>query len=344
MKKRISIIITVLILSLCFLVTAFATEENRTSENSHKVTFSEDFTKMQFDNYTYSRVDSTKLYTDYYFDYEFEEFDEYSDVFAGYTESIPSNGLAPISPYIELTDTQSVIVDEIDIYGDEVLSMVTVYYKDGATLSISFLRDDYLDDYNKIISGDSEYYKIDFMWPDGNTVKAESVKFTNGEKEKISSASYYVDTTFTVYAISDDGKLTAEIGEIILYNKEYYYFNHLELISQNDDASIYDIIEVNSTIDAYKITDEHLITQIKEAETKYYEDDLGFFYDEELAETISIGFLTILFAIAPFIVAVTSLIFAIKSKKEYRKLLASVTALSVIEIIIFIVFVVVVKI
>ena len=68
-----------------------------------------------------------------------------------------------------------------------------------------------------------------------------------------------------------------------------------------------------------------------------FECSIGYLFNDELTETVAKIFFTLIFAILPLAIAVTSLILAIKSKKGlYKKLLLVTSGLSLASVATFI--------
>ena len=90
-------------------------------------------------------------------------------------------------------------------------------------------------------------------------------------------------------------------------------------------------------IEVVRLTDEKLLGEIKICEEKYYDYEYGYLENDKFTDTVSKIFFIIVFAIAPAVVFVVSLILAIKSKKSlYKKLLFATCGISVAEIVTFI--------
>lgn len=297
MKKIISVIIAVILSSFCLGFTAFA-------ENS-SVVISDDYQKLYLNGASYSRFDASKLEIEY----------------------------NTINTYIELSEAQQETVKEVALLANEHKNIISadIFFNDGATLTVDFLRDDYLDEYNKIVNNQSEEYIIDFDWPEGNTVKAQRTALFGNRITLYGDELEFCDYYF-VSTQNDDGSLTAVTGSLIIVGDEYYYVDHEE-----NNVIIWDSFYPNALteLSAWEITDADLIESFKEAEEKYYSEDLGFLYDDTLTESVSAIFLVCLFAIVPFIILILFLILAIRAKGFYKKLFSNICILSAAELIVF---------
>lgn len=297
MKKFISIIFTITLIFSCFGLTAFA-------ENS-SITISEDYQTLSIDGESYSRFNASML-----------EFDCYET-----------------DKQITLSKAQQEAIASIELFANEQENIISVdiTFKDGAYLSITFLRDDYLDEYNEIINNLSQNYVIDFGWPEDNTVVANRDDFFGNAIYLKSNVLEWCDY-FYVTASSSDNSMTVVKGALITYDNEYYYVDFAESgIADGYSFSPYNY----DTLSAHEITNEVLLKSLVEAEEAYYADDLGFFFDDDFTETISAVFLIFIFAIIPFAIFIVFLVLAIRSKTVYRKLFSTICILSGAELAIF---------
>lgn len=347
MKKFIYVVVTVLILSLSLSVVSFAAtsvtvEDNKIFKSEHApvITFSDDFKTLYYNGHTYYQKDlsmfESYIVTDYYPDADYYE--DYDDVI-----STDDYDVIYFADY-KLTEEQEKYVSSVDVSGDDIIVFLTVRYKDGTSLSLELLRDDYLDDYEKLTAEKFNKYEIDFEYPYENVVNVDRKFLFENEKELINVESYRYDyLCFNVYIHTDDGTLSYYPGLLYILDDEFYYFSFEENNVEPDyDYSYYGIdLENFSEVYVHKITNEDIITQLKEAEQTYYEDDFGIFENDELANSISYFFLTLIFGVVPGIVFVVSLVFAIIKKKTYRKLLFAVCGFTLAEIITFIIFMIV---
>lgn len=294
MKKIISVIIAVILSSFCLGFTAFA-------ENS-SVIISDDYQKLYLNGASYSRFDDSMLQTEY---------------------DLVNN------KYVELSEAQQETVKEVTLLANEHKNIISaeIFFNDGATLTVDFLRDDYLDEYNKIVNNQSQEYIIDFDWPEGNTVKAQRTALFGNRITLYGDDLEFYDYHY-VTAQCNDGTLTAVTGTLIIVDDRYYYVDGNNVIA-------WDSFNTLTELSAWEITDADLIESLKEAEEKYYSEDLGFLYDDTLTESVSAIFLVCLFAIVPFIILILFLILAIRAKGFYKKLFSNICILSAAELIVF---------
>lgn len=351
MKKFIYVVITVLILSIGLNVTSFATAtvvvdkaEGTFSikrENAPVITFSDDFRTLYYNGYTYYQKDLALFESYIGTDYETDAYyyEDYDDVI-----STDDYDLIYYADY-ELTEKQEKTVKSVDVSGDGVIVYLTVYYKDGTSLSLDLLREDYLDDYDNLLSEKYTNYEVDFEYPDGNIVKVDREVLFENEKQTVNSEEFYNDyMTEYVYLHSDDGVLSYQPGLVVSLGDDFYYFSYEENNMYPDyEYGFFDLYWSESDMYVHKITNEQVVAELQEAEQAYYEDDFGVFENDELANSISYFFLILIFGVVPGIAFIVSLIFAIIKKKTYRKLLFTVCGFTLAEIITFIIFMVLIS-
>lgn len=343
MKKTISVILVVLLLSFCLVLPAFAldiavdeSKQSTLTEESVKangpITFSEDFKKLYYCGNQYSLINGSGL--EYEYDYIYDK--DYNEIYIVgiYPQKNSDNTEFSIIIDVELTEKQKNIVDNVYIESnlDGLIFDVTVEYKDYSSLNATFLRDDYLSEYNALINGDAEEYTVEFGWPDGNSVVLPKSAITSNETTTINS--YDRDNFFWVYGKMKNGTLKYSSGEIHQIGKDYYYVDS----SANEGAYGSGELYIEDTLKAVKITDPDAIEMLNTGLQKYYDDDLGYLYNDDLVESVSQAFLTILFALIPLIALAIFIVFAIKSKKKiYKKIYITASVLSIAEIISFVV-------
>lgn len=326
MKKCFTLFFTFIILSFTLSVPSFATEKK-------VITLSDDYKYMYFDGSTYTRVDASMLN---FIDGNQYELDSYED-----TEVYSDDGIV-VNTYeydymydIRLNDKQQKEVKKTEIFNfnhDESIFFIEISFYDGSELFIDFIKEDLVEEYNKLITGNTDEYYIDFMWPEDNIISVDKEKFLIGNETKINTWDYEYD--YTVYADSETGSFGADIGIILKFKGSYYFYGFMD----SDIKSVNDFWELeDEKIDVIELTDDELLKKIKIGEENRQEDDFGYLYNEQLIENVSIVFFVLVFAIAPLAVFVGSLILALKSKKTlYKKLLLATCGISIATIITFI--------
>ena len=297
MKKLLSIVITTILLFSCWGLMAFA--------NPSSATLSDDYQKLYIGENTYSRFRPSMVEINYF------------------DSNIP----------VELNASQQETIDKVSLQANEgnIFIYVQIYFKDGAILSVEFLRDDYADKYNEISAGETDTYTIDFEYPEGNLVTADKSALF-GERvtltrEKLEWCSYY-----PIFIQSSDKALTSYKGSLIVIEEDYYYVDYDDI--EIEDRYYFDPYEYE-TLPAHQILDDKLIADIQEAEEAFYSDDFGFLLDDDLSKSISAVFLVIVFAIIPFAIFVVFLILAIRSKTVYKKMFRFIYILSAAELVVF---------
>ena len=128
MKKLISTIIMTMLLFSCLGLTAFA--------NPLLATISDDYQKLYLGGDTYSRFNASMMEVEY-FDADIK---------------------------VELNAAQQETIEDVflQINADTTFIYADICFKDGAVLSVEFLRDDYLEIYNEISVSENRAYIIDF--------------------------------------------------------------------------------------------------------------------------------------------------------------------------------------
>ncbi len=265
------------------------------------VTFSEDFTEMTVAGQTYSRINSSVLDLDQL---------EYTAM------------------TVSLSEAQSETVNYINFDTDAYMDIVhvSISYKDGSTLSVTFINNHQLKEYNDIVSGTAKKYMVDFRYPYGNKLRAERDDLYS-EKTTLGGLELEFCSHFPVYAQNERGTIKAEKGSLIIYEDKYYYVDYKEAgISVSNEAPFasynYDSLSVR------RITNEKLCDLIEDAEERYYDDDFGFLFNDKFSEKVSTAFIIFVLVILPLATLVVSLIFTIRSKGFYRRLSITVCSLS----------------
>lgn len=314
MKKFICIITAVLLLFSSFSFSVFA--------ESEKVTFSDDFKTAYYNGYEYSRFNTGYISFEYYNDGEYDT-------------------VETTIPY-DLTKNQKDKVKEVSIDTDKnkIIFVIYVTYKDGSSLSVEFLRNDYIKVYNEMINTDSAEYVIDFLDPEDNIVTAtkdallgETYIFSDDDLENY-------NYNFEVLSVSDDGKLKIIKGYLYVIDDEYYYVDYAELgIEDISDTYDMELVDIKT---AHKITDEALIKKLDEAYDKYFADTPFDVY-EDLGDGFSSGFVVFLFGIVPLVVFIAAIVLALRTTAFYKKLFRILYIISGMELVVFTVIVVLIN-
>lgn len=321
MKKYLTLLIVVITLSFSLCIPSFASAQK-------VITLSEDYKYMYFDGSTYTRVDASMLsFNEEQIVYKYvEKYDEDS-LYTEFHNTVYE---------IELTDIQKEEIKKIGVENnnqDETLFFITIYFVDGSELYIDFIREDMLDEYEKAISGNTEKYTVDFMWPEGNKFQVNKEKLFKGNKRKVDVLQY---ESHRVYSNLSTNSFSAYAGLIFSDQENYYFFSFIDSNLKTEDEFLEQSYYGEKT-EVIELTDEELIENLKTCEQKYFEDDYGYLYNKEFTETVSKIFFVLIFAIAPAVVFVGSLILAIKSKKAlYKKLLFVTSGISLAVIVTFI--------
>ncbi len=322
MKKILSLIIAIVLIFSCFAITVFAEDVDIFSAKEPKATFSEDYKKLYVDGEPFSRIDSSMLISD--IDYMLLVDDVYNQ------EYDTGNDI-----YVELTEAQKEEVNliEFECNGQRNIYRVSITYKDGSQFISTFLKDKYLEEYNQLLNGEASEYEIEFLFPEGNIVKAEKNQlFGEAVTLKRKELEDFNDL-FDVTVRNADGSIVLGVGLMIRIGDDYYYADYEELgikmhIGWDGMSGI-----AGKTI--YHITDEALLIDIKAAQESYFEDDFGILYDEDATDGISKVFFTVIFLVIPLALLVIFLIKAIRGKGIYRKMYITIAVLCAVIIVVF---------
>ncbi len=316
MKRIIALFITALLFLSCFSFTVLATEESdfyfeddyaTILSKTTEITFSDDLKTLYFGKEEYVRFSNENIYNEI---------------------------LAELNNKIKLSPEQEKEIKEITLHASENGVLIDAYieFGDGADLSSSYIKSEYLEEYNKITAGEFAFCEVDFLYPENNMVKL-SADVLSGEKVTIKDPYNDVDDYFSVVASTEDEKVVVEVGILIISDDEYYYASYKELGSNIYEYSIYD----EESVTAHKITDKKAVALLAKAQENYFDSDFGFFYNDDFTTNIANIFIVAVFGVLPLAVLVVFTIFAIRSKQIYRKMCIIGASLSAAELIVFII-------
>ncbi len=371
--KKISIsLILVIALVLSFSAVAFATNDADATANqkeeyvadnydtSKTATISDDCNTLYYNGYTYSPVETDDLY--YQINYNEDIYDVEEDIYDVDDEGLygyNDDGSYDVNPedyygvILELSGKQQKRISEVELICSDYVRTkglmfdANISFRNGTSLFITFLRDDYLESYKSFIEGTSKEYSyvVDFWFSEQEQISVSEKELFENEAEMLEfdgrNPFYYMTETFDVCRVSKDSEFLKVEGVLIFDSEtsKLYYVDYKENNIKNDEEAIeifYDEDE-EMVLTAHEIFNENLIASAKkDVEAMYGGSDLGLI-DAETAKTISIIFLSFLFSVLPAIALVVSVIYGFKCKGAYKKLLFAVSALSLIEIAVFII-------
>lgn len=327
MKKILSIIIAFMLIFSCFAVTVFAentVEEFNIFDAKMPVgTFSDRYEHFYADGEQYTRINASIIEMNLKYNWIIEEV--YNDDF--YTGD---------SIFIELTDQQKQEIKDIRLSSNEQRTLVqaTLTYFDDAEMTIVYLKDSYLEEYNKIASGETDTLIIHFVYPSNNYVEAQRQQLSGEITTFTNSRLVDLEDDYDVVAQNSDSSISVVAGKLLIIDDEYYYLNYKEAGFDEDDWYSGSIGKIANK-PLHKITDAQLIADIDNAMEDYYDDDYGVLYDDNATESISIVFFIFVFAVIPLAILVFFLVKAIKGKGIYKKMYFTVVAVCLAEIIVF---------
>lgn len=323
MKKLLSLIISFVLIFSCFAVTVFAEDFDLLNAKTPIGTFSDRYEKFYAEGEQYTRIKASVIETDLNYNWIVEE--EYvSEYYLG------------VGIYIQFTNQQKQEIKTVKLKTnkDRTLIEATFTYFDDAQMTVMYLKDAYLDEYNKVVTGQTETLTIEFVYPSYNNVEAQRQQLVGEMTTFTNSRLVDLEDDYDVVARNSDGSMSVVVGKLLVIADEYYYLNYKEAGFGEDDWYSGSIGEIaNKPLN--KITDTQLIAAIDGAMEEYYNDDYGVLYDDDVTESISIGFFVFVFAVVPLAILVFFLIKAIRGKGIYKKLYFAVVAVCLAEIVVF---------
>ena len=323
MKKLLSLIISFVLVFSCFAVTVFAEDFDLLNAKTPIGTFSDRYEKFYAEGEQYTRIKASVIETDLNYNWIVEE--EYvSEYYLG------------VGIYIQLTNQQKQEIKTVKLKTnkDRTLIEATFTYFDDAQMTVMYLKDAYLDEYNKVVTGQTETLTIEFVYPSYNNVEAQRQQLVGEMTTFTNSRLIDLEDDYDVVAKNSDGSMSVVVGKLLVIADEYYYLNYKEAGFGEDDWYSGSIGEIANK-PLHKITDTQLIAAIDGAMEEYYNDDYGVLYDDDVTESISIGFFVFVFAVVPLAILVFFLIKAIRGKDIYKKLYFAVVAVCLAEIVVF---------
>ena len=233
-------------------------------------------------------------------------------------------------------------IEDVNLYASENGEMfeVNIYYKDGAEFLATYLLDEYIEEYNKLVGTESKKYYIIYQtyeYPDDYETEEIVVEAT---ANKLKSEKFDLEVNEFLYEGETDVCIKSEkydfyitSGSLLEYDGGYVYVDFNDTKLTEDDFFVYDYKGP-----AYKVTDPALVQKIEESSDRYYEEmDYGFFFDDDFSKTVSNIFLITICAVLPFAIFVLAVIFSFKAKKIYKKLFITIASLSIAEVALFLI-------
>lgn len=302
MKKLTYLLVFVLVLS-CLCVGAAAQETPWVQEPYSEdltIEISEDYKTVTWQGVTYCRFNSNVIELDY----EGE----------GWEAALTAQQLENLSlVYVESMNRQTVL-------------NLQIYFRDSSTLIASYLREDMIKVYENLQAGNAEKYRVDFGWPEGNTVNADR-QGLYGTSMTLTEDILSWCNSYDVYAVDRDESIAVIVGFLLSYEEKFYYVDFSQARISYDAYGI-DLYEYQQ-LPGWEITDEALLQELNTAQDAYYNDDMGFLFNDALTQSISKIFLVVIFCVIPGIVLILFAILAIRAKQAiYRKLFIIVSTLS----------------
>ena len=257
MKKLLSLIISFVLVFSCFAVTVFAEDFDLLNAKTPIGTFSDRYEKFYAEGEQYTRIKASVIETDLNYNWIVEE--EYvSEYYLG------------VGIYIELTNQQKQEIKTVKLKTnkDRTLIEATFTYFDDAQMTVMYLKDDYLEEYNKVVNGQTDTLTIEFVYPSYNNVEAQRQQLVGEMTTFTNSRLVDLEDDYDVVAKNSDGSMSVVVGKLLVIDDEYYYLNYKEAGFGEDDWYSGSIGEIANK-PLHKITDTQLIAAIDGAMEEY---------------------------------------------------------------------------
>ncbi len=298
MKKIISFVLTVLCLAaLVCPITASAGEIITTTDGKDlTITVADDFESIMV--YTEDTPDGSR-----YVIFDGEDCCGFNttDVFGATTE-LPEN-----VKYCQITAKALSYYTVVEAFE------ISYALENGTRLTYYYLHEDLLDNFNRLINEGKVKVKV-YGTPNSKTtldkLMGESVVLSGSDLKYAESFCVYSNDEYSVY-----------YGDIIYYNEKIYFAS-----TDENNGDIY--LWRNDYLNAHKIKDATVESEIRAQIQLYYEDDYGYMDDIGFVNKISAFFLLFVFAFIPFCVMVLSLVFIIDKNSRYKTVYAFVLTVS----------------
>lgn len=232
------------------------------------------------------------------------------------SNSLTSWGTGTGNDSLVLSETQKQTIKsgDIDVYNGDVAIRVTLEYYDGATLTVTYIREALYEQYQQLLETDE--VTVDFRYPDNN-----KVDFTL-DKEAMQKEILFREDIYSVNSydiVVETEEMSVSRGQLLELDGSYYYYN-----AEEDGTYLY----LSERITAWLITDEAACAKFDAALDEYH-SGLGTLEDDDFSEAVSKVFLIAMFVVLPAIVLILFLVLAIIAKTPvYKKLFWNLCAWS----------------
>lgn len=268
MKKIICSLLLVLAMLLTLTVAA--------SAETIPVALSEDLQTLNYGGHTFSRVNAANL--------RYENYIEVTDIV------IPEKLQGMIRSAEVYTNDSYVLMD------------LTVYFHDGATLDVSFLRDDLREEYETLTANDETpcFIETDIYAynPSGLHTTVLEMK---GEAATFDADDYLFSNYYYDVVVYGEHGFDAVRGAVFSSDGEYFYVDYVE----NGIYGQY-LYDFTGEIKAWRITDEALISEM--------EITLGVDGEGVFANILCIAVLVFFFILVPMAIGGICIALAIKDR------------------------------
>lgn len=301
-KKIIALIFAVFMVIPCFAVNASAIiSEQNDNKTICGISISEDYKTLYYNETKYHQFDSSMINVMYYTNYDEIRYDSDEIKYVDFN----------------ISESNAIITADITM-------------KNSITITMSYLEETYLEEYNSLIST-SSLYTVDFGYPEEN--KAElTPDQVFGEKVVVSEAELEDYIYFPVNAYATNNVFVVKKGFILSNYGVYYYVDYAENdITDADDFYMGD----KENVTAWIISDAKATEVLDTGYKKFNSDALGFLTGD-FTGRIGAVILVLIFGLIPVAVFIVFLILSLRAKTPvYKKMFRAIWIISCIEIAVF---------
>ena len=212
---------------------------------------------------------------------------------------------------------------------DTYLVSVELYYTNGSTMAITFVRDDLLPELQKACQSDDVVCSIYFWWENSPSVTA-SIGQLKGKPSTLTQGELFRSDYYEVIYNCPTFDSQVYRGFICRSGDQLYYVDYQEN-NIYDPIGFYPGDNGPELYKAYEITDPALVSQIEDVLASEFSGS------SELGQILSTALLSFLFAVIPGAILILSIIFFIRTKAYYRITWAITGGLCIAELILFII-------
>lgn len=201
-----------------------------------------------------------------------------------------------------------------EFYKDQYYITLSITFENGSSYFGSYLREDYIEIYQSLLSDPPHSLMVEFDFPEENALST-SYALLKGQPCSLSSQELEWSEYFYCYATDPKLSIKVQKGAVLKVKDQFYFADFSEI--PMEDPSWFSPYEYES-LDAYKITDSDLLAKLKNGYSKNKFGDLAGFGDQDMLEIIYWFLLATLLFFLPLAGLILCIIFALRSA-NYRK-------------------------